>query len=98
MKRKKFKPLEIGKYPLLEVDWVDSHSCSGWTDIDKAKEFTEDDGCCKSVGYLIGETEYMITLVMNLSLDFKSKAVKEVDGAMSIPKVAIRSRNEIILD
>lgn len=92
------KPIAIKNYPLLEIDWVDSHMKGSWVGVDHAKNYASDPGKCKSVGYLVGETEEMITLVMNLSLNHKTHEVVDVADAMSIPKVAIRSRNEIVLD
>jgi len=68
---------------IVEVEWVDSQAFDGWHGSEEMKNWN-DSLVCKSVGYLLRESEDRMVLVMSES--FGSGAL---DNGMTIPRVAI---------
>ena len=94
-KKRKYRPLTVG-YPLIEVDWSDSHSNNEtWSPMSYVRGAVKDTGPCKSIGWLLAETDDMITIASHLSVADFDKEIVQVAGLMTIPKVAIRSRHEL---
>lgn len=79
--------------PLVEIEWVDSHSTSdgAWHSVDEARSSVEMSQ--HTVGYLIEDTRSWITLVGSLSL--VGDRVNQVSGDMTIPKIAIVKRRTL---
>lgn len=72
-------------YPLIVVEWVDSCGLKGghWGSTEDAKQLTPSD--CRSVGWLINETDDAIVLAAHVT-------PHHVSGEMCIPKVAVTKR------
>ena len=71
------------------IEWVDSSSASGnvWVDIEKVK--INKLMLCKTIGFIIDETENDLVIVNSFDGDEKRPYVS---GDMRIPKCAIRKR------
>lgn len=71
---------------MVYVEWIDSSHGSGWTSAEDAvrgaRYFT-----CATVGFLLIEDDKHLTLAQTHTDDNK-----QVDGLLSIPKVAISKR------
>lgn len=79
--------------PLLEIEWVDSHSTSdgAWHSLDEARSSPNLN--LHTVGYLIEDSKSYLTLVGSLSL--VGDKVSQVSGDMTIPKCAIVKRRTL---
>lgn len=71
---------------MIYVEWVDSSHSSGWVAAEDAIKLAGDFKC-RTVGFLLVETDEHLTVVQTHTED-----VKQVDGVMTIPKVAITKR------
>jgi len=70
-------------YKIIEVEWIDTSSISGWHDkdiIDNPIDFT-----CHSVGYLLKETPEYIMLAQSYQPD-------QFGELLYIPKIVIIKR------
>ncbi len=79
----------------VEVEWVDSNMSTGWLNTEYATKVEDKRPLeCRTVGYLLSETEDRINVVMNFSdnTDLPNDSVSEV---MTIPKVAVLSVKEL---
>jgi hypothetical protein len=72
------------KYPLIEIEWDDSVTEDGWTDVPEALE----PHLTISIGFLIKETKIHILIA-------SSYDESHVMGKLQIPKKTIKSRKEI---
>lgn len=74
-----------GGFPIVLIDWVDSHRSGGWTMLDELCETVADTERmnCRSVGFLIHKSSASMTLALNVG---KNQAA----DCMTIPRVAIR--------
>jgi hypothetical protein len=71
--------------PLILVDWIDSWTHFGWTDplgLDVPYE-------CRSVGYLLGETDASLVLAASLGENGR------VSGHITIPKACVKRRRRL---
>jgi len=75
---------QVSDFPLVRIDWIDSTSSSTWTSESQVSKI--DDIVCHSVGYLVGQTEW--TLTISTSLNPTGDEVEWADP-LDIPKVAI---------
>lgn len=74
------------EYKIIYVEWVDSSHNTGWQTAEAAlKEDHLLD--CKTVGFLIKETDDHLTVAQSSAVD-----PDQVDGVLTIPKVAITKR------
>lgn len=77
------------RFPRVEVEWVDSVTASSnWSTLRDLKR----DGArrCTSVGYLVNETEDVLTLAQSLGYDEIEEA-EEFGQPITIPRVALLS-------
>lgn len=71
-----------------DVTWVDSVMSSGWSD---TKDYGKDHPTrCRSVGFLLSESKSHVQLVLS-----QDPECDNVNGAITIPKVAITKRRRI---
>ena len=78
------KKLESDKFPIVEIDWIDSAGDDArW--LNKSRLESMPPAKCKSVGYVLEETRSHITIIQN-------RGESEILGRMTIPKVAITKR------
>lgn len=75
-------------HPLVMVDWVDSLGCgSSWSAV---KDVSLDRWLCRSVGWLVGETEHTILVVPHMHDGDEDRSVVESGmGDMLIPRCAV---------
>lgn len=77
---------ELKKYPIMEIDWLDANAQKEWMreqDVDSSLTL------CRSIGYLLKETDDTLVLVTALSTE------TFVSGVQVIPKHMIQSRTNI---
>lgn len=80
--------MSADKQTLLWVEWLDSVSCGAvWTSTEDAPA---DNLGCSSIGWLIRENDDSITIASH-------RSPSQVGGDMTIPKIAITGRWEIVL-
>jgi hypothetical protein len=77
---------------LILVTWLDSHSYEGWTAV---KDLKPDGVTCRSVGWLISETEQTLTLAPHLTQADHASAEEQASGAMVIPRVSVVSIEDL---
>ncbi len=77
---------EIEKWQIIEIDWLDSCSMSGW--IKDNLTYEQKDLEHKTVGYFIKETKYSIAVVQSRKFEVKEEGTS-IGALMEIPKVAI---------
>jgi hypothetical protein len=77
---------------LVYVEWVDSFTptSTAWRDRHDTAADADATFVCKSVGWVVGESDANLVLVAHV-------AQQEVCGQMTIPKCAIRKRKVIRL-
>ncbi len=91
------KPFEFkGSFPLIEVSWVDSQSWSGWRSLEQTRANVIDRGRCRSIGWLISESDIAVALAQNLSIG-DDGTIDNVGDVINIPKVSIVSQHEIVI-
>jgi hypothetical protein len=73
---------------IILIEWVDSHSGKGWETLDKLKEKAEP-LYCRSVGWLITETEECKVIVPHIAGEENGDIVFQGCGDMVIPTKAI---------
>ena len=74
---------------LVLVEWVDSHSSpGGWLFIDDIID-REDNLYCRSVGWIVKETEELITLVPHIAGEVNGNLRLSGRGDLTIPCIAI---------
>lgn len=76
-------------FSLVYLEWLDSASSQGWSSIE---DYKPDGIFCKSVGWIIRETEDLITIASNIGAPTLDKSVDQACGWMTIPKAVIRAR------
>jgi hypothetical protein len=79
---------------LVLVEWVDSGEGRGWTPIE---DIVREPMVCRSVGWLIHETEKGITVAAHYGSEEDGRS-PQVCGDMLIPKVAVLSVKDLIVD
>lgn len=85
------------KFPLLYLEWIDSSSGnSGWQDAGSFKE-TDYTFFCKSIGWLVNETDRFLVIVPHLAGDKVKEGFSFMQGCgdMAIPKVSIIKKRVI---
>ena len=84
---KGFRIVIVDKEIVL-IEWVDSHSGRGWQDLEelesKAKPLY-----CRSVGWLIKETEHCKIIVPHISVEENGDVILQGCGDITIPAKAI---------
>ena len=78
------KPIEL-------VDWIDSNSRSGWLDSTEGKVVVIK---CRTVGFLIDETEEGVCLSQSVC---RTDGYKPFADIINIPKCCIQHRQTVIL-
>jgi hypothetical protein len=75
------------------VRWIDSASITeGWVQVGEVDLNFELE--CQTVGFVMDEKKDRITLCLNVGLD-DNRVATTVDGTITIPKVAIISRQRL---
>lgn len=77
---------DFESFAIVEVDWTDSAGAHGW---EQKKERLNGDRAahyCRSVGYLIEDTDQWLTVALSLAMNGL------VDCCITIPKFAITAR------
>ena len=76
---------------LIEVDWIDSNSQWGWTNIEKLTDDAKTKPLlCRSAGYLIADEDDRISLIQSMTWHEKSTSPPASgDSMITIPRVAI---------
>lgn len=74
----------IKKYPVVMIEWVDSHRLGGWRDTNEVIEILSEPKRmnCVTCGFLIHEDKASITVALNIGNE-------QCADAMTIPRVAI---------
>lgn len=72
--------------PLVEVEWVDSHVHDRWVSPEKILETQL--ARCRSVGYLVQDTEEFVTIAQSLGVRPDGE-VEEYGQPITIPRVAL---------
>ena len=88
---------EPGLTEIVELDWIDSRrTYLGW---EKASEYMRETALdvCHSVGYLLKEDDDQITVVQSVArpADNPDRVHAHVTDAITIPKVAVRTRRSL---
>ena len=81
---------------LLIVEWIDSSSADSWASL---RELAKDKiAKCRSVGWVVKETEEFIHLVPNISVDEDPEDWRNGEGfgGIVIPQVNIISMQEVV--
>lgn len=79
----------------VEVEWVDSNIAYGWQGMEAAKEkAVKRPLTCHSVGYLSGEYDDRINLIMSTA-DSTSGPESAAGEVLTIPSVAVVSIKEL---
>lgn len=73
---------------LVLIEWIDSHAGRGWQDMDEIREACQP-LYCRSVGWLISESNGCKTVVPHLSGDEQGKLMSQGRGEITIPEQAI---------
>ena len=81
---------ELKKYQIIEINWIDSTSTSGWKS--SIECLGEPQIEHKSVGYILQETKKSITIFQSMSEYKLEDGGVNIDAILSIPKVAITSK------
>lgn len=79
--------MDKSPYSIIEVVWVDSEAEQDWKPLAEVLEGPKSLEC-RTVGYLLMETEDRLVLAGSVSID------KQIHGHMTIPKVAIKERKD----
>ena len=77
----------------MYVEWIDSNSPRGWQNLDHIKE-TAEILVCKSVGWLIAETEDCIVITAGLD-NLDDNLCQNAQNPVTIPQCAITKYEEI---
>lgn len=70
--------------PIVEVDWIDSHTISGWRSPDEWRECTDTPARCRTAGYLLRDDEQAVVIVQQVNDQ------GDYGEAMVIPKVCVQ--------
>jgi hypothetical protein len=73
---------------IVLIEWLDSHSGKGWQDIDQLEE-TAIPLYCRSVGWIIKETEDCKVIVPHLSGEENGDIIIQGCGDLVIPTKSI---------
>lgn len=73
---------------MVLIEWVDSHSGRGWQNLDELERKAEP-LYCRSVGWLIKETEYVKVIVPHIAGEENGDIMIQGCGDMVIPTKAI---------
>ena len=79
----------------VEVEWVHSNMSTGWVSTNYATKIADNRPLeCRTIGYLLSETEDRINVAMNFAdnTDLPNDSLSEV---MTIPKVSVLSIKEL---
>lgn len=83
------------KRKLLLIEWVDSHSCgNGWQKLETV-ESNQEVLHCRSVGWLLVETDDIVVLVPHISGERNTNTRLFCKGDLAIPKRAITRRTKL---
>lgn len=74
--------------PLVLIEWLDSHSGNGWQNIEELEGKAEP-LYCRSVGWLIKETEHCKVIVPHISGEENGNIILQGCGDIIIPTKAI---------
>lgn len=81
------------RFKIVEVNWVDSEHHADWEKISDVIEEQSGSLGCRSVGYLISDTEDRIILATSVSEDEETE--EQVSAYITIPKICITSQKEL---
>ncbi len=81
--------MKRGRYLVTEVIWLDSVQLENgdWMTLDDVRA-QADDLRCRSVGYLVHESETTLVLARSIS-EWSEDSVEKVEGVLCVPKVAV---------
>lgn len=75
---------------LVRVEWLDAHGIvSGWEALDELKTLPV--YVCTTVGWLLEDTERLLTLAQTAARPEDETTDAIVDGRITIPRCAVRS-------
>lgn len=74
---------------LMAIEWIDSCGPDGWT---RTSEVETSPVVCRSVGWIIAESEEAMTIAPHLGPDSEDP---QCNGAITIPKVCVTKRRAI---
>ena len=75
------------KHDVVEILWLDSQGCGGWT-YDTKMVFSKEELTQTTVGYLLNETDFSIA-VMQSCRTVKITGERNIDNMIEIPKCSI---------
>lgn len=80
-------------HPIVEILWIDSSGQGGdtvWVDLHDFEARKTQSLECRTVAYLIEETEDRLILAAHISLSSDpANEISQLSGAITIPKVAV---------
>ena len=79
------------KMDIIYVEWIDSTSLHGWNSPAEAKALKSDP--CRTVGFLLQETDDAVTLVMSHTSRDEENGRESMANAVVIPKFAVTNRS-----
>ena len=82
---------------IVLIEWVDSHSGRGWQTLDEL-EGNAEPLYCRSVGWLIKETEHCKTIVPHIAGEENGDVMLLGCGDLTIPTKAIVKVKHLKLD
>jgi hypothetical protein len=80
--------LKIKGKKIVLIEWVDSHSGRGWQDLESL-EASAVPLYCRSVGWLVKETEQCVVIVPHISGEKDGHILLQGCGDITIPTKAI---------
>ena len=74
-------------YPIVYIEWSDSFGTWSWGPLEDVLEIAP--SACRSVGFLVADTDSHVTLVTSLGPEDSG------NGSITIPKGCVTDRHEI---
>ena len=79
-------PSDVSDYPLVMIEWEDSHACGTWQELDG--DIEDMALVCRSVGWLVLDGEHAKVIAPHLSQEGAGVPLQG-NGIMTIPARAI---------
>lgn len=87
MSQDKTTPVDLGEYPLVQVEWLDARSDTGWREITSKLELTP----CVTVGRVVVSNKQMVVLAGTIQVIRDEDDKVEVGEIIAIPRGCIQS-------
>ena len=78
------------KLPIVEVDWVDSMSASGWRSAKEVAKYSAEAQAIKSVGYMLTKDRKKVILVGSLDAIDHDGEVQQFNHYHEIPRGCVK--------